>query len=262
MSQRMSQSRSGFTLLEMMLSLAIGAMLMIGLYVALNIQITATRSGRGLVDQAAISEGVLKEIDGDVKQCLATLDYYPTAAQMSYNAQLAAANLAGTTPPTLPVPATTYTYSFNFSVQGDSNWMTIYCSKIPQAIAQAQQDNSNGGTSILQYTDCDVRRVTYFFLSANDGTGGLIRQEVSTTTDPSTTMLPPTSLDDYSKQLAAEVLAITFEYWDGQNWQQKLERAKHVRAGHDRRQWQPGRPRHGTAAVHSHHVERRPPGEC
>lgn len=117
-------------------------------------------------------------------------------------------------------PPTNYTYSFNFAIQGGSNWCTIYCSKVPQAIAQAQVDNSSGGSSVLQWTDCDVRRITYYFIPGSDDKSGLIRQDVGTTSDPSVGMLPPSGLDDYSKVIGPPgmVLAVLFEYWDGLQW--------------------------------------------
>src|SRR5256885_10608807 len=44
--------RAAFTLLEMMLSLSIGILLMVGLYFALDLNLHATNTGREQVDQA------------------------------------------------------------------------------------------------------------------------------------------------------------------------------------------------------------------
>jgi prepilin-type N-terminal cleavage/methylation domain-containing protein len=211
--RNVANRRSGFTLLEMLLALAIGVLLMTGLYFALNIQMMATQSGRLQVDQAGVASGVLDVFEADIKRGLAALDTYAAAAASSTSSTSSTSSAATTVP---------MTYAFNFCVQGESDYCSIFINRVPKAIAQSQSDANQPGSGDMQYTETDLCRITYYLLpgTGGDGSGGLVRQEISAVTaaDQSMNTLPPSGLDDFSKILSHEVLALGFEYWDGTSW--------------------------------------------
>jgi len=221
-----ARPRAAFTLLEMVLALAIGVLLMTGLYFALDMHLAATTSGRLQVDQAQVARNVLKNIQSDFKDHLATLDAYPSAkaaaaaASGTTTTTTATATTSAAMTYTLPSGATTTSFPFNLGVQGDSTYCTIYISKLARAVVDAQQtDPTTAGGATMQAEDSDLRRITYWLNTA--GTKGLARQEIKVVTsdDTSVTNLPPAGVDDMTKIVAPEVVAISFEYFDGTNWQ-------------------------------------------
>jgi prepilin-type N-terminal cleavage/methylation domain-containing protein len=231
MSRAHQAGRPAFTLLEMILALAIGVLLMFGLYLALNMNLEATKAGRLQVDQAQIARNVLKRVQGDVKDQLAFLDAYPSATASASAAggtgttgTTTAATTSTTSPPNsfvgptgTPVPI-----PFNFAVQGNEEYCAFYIGKVPRAVAQAQMnDPTESGGNEVQASDSDERRITYWLVSGSNGTGGLARQEIATvnSTDTSNVTLPPASVDDATKIIAPEVISINFQYYDGTNWQ-------------------------------------------
>jgi hypothetical protein len=117
----------------------------------------------------------------------------------------------------LPNGTTTPTFPFNLGVQGETDWCAIYISRVPKAVVQDQQSDGSGQ---LQAMDSDLRRITYW-LSSVGGSNGLARQEVVVVTSDDTTMsnLPPPGVDDKTTIVAPEVMGISFQYFDGTNWQ-------------------------------------------
>jgi prepilin-type N-terminal cleavage/methylation domain-containing protein len=219
--------RAGFTLLEMVLALAIGVMLMTGLYYALDLHLAATTSGRLQVDQAQIARNVLRKIQHDIKDHLATLDVYQStkssASSSAASSSTTGGTTAGTTGSTGSMTTTTNTgpFPFNLGVQGDQDWCTIYVSVVPYAVVQAQtSDPTAAGGANVQSSDSDLRRITYWY-SATSGSTGLARQEIKlvTSDDGTISTLPPPGIDDMTEIVAPEVVAISFEYFDGSSWQ-------------------------------------------
>jgi len=219
----------------MVLALAIGVLLMTGLYFALDMHLAATNSGRLQVDQAMIARNVLKKIQTDIKNHLATLDVYPSAkagasAAASTSTTGSTSTMGSTTTSSAPTTSVTSSsgntitgppYPFNLGLQGDQDWCTIYISKVPYAVVQAQNsDPTAAGGATIQASDSDLRRITYY-LNATGGSNGLARQEVVvvTSADTSFSNLPPAGVDDMTKIVAPEVVAISFRYFDGTSWQ-------------------------------------------
>jgi hypothetical protein len=199
----------------MVLALAIGVLLMTGLYYALDMHLQATKAGRVQIDQAQVARNVLKKLQQDIKDHLATLDAYP-----STKASATGASSTSGSPASMMSASTTTPYPFNLGLQGDQDWFAIYVSKVPHAVVQAQvSDPTQSGGASTQSSDCDLRRITYWLNTVGDGRG-LARQEmkVVTSDDTMSSNLPPI-IDDMTQIVAPEVVAISFEYFDGQNWQ-------------------------------------------
>jgi len=238
---RKPDRRAAFTLLEMMLAMAIGVLLLIGLYVALNVHLNATDAGRVQVDQAQVYRNVLKMFTTDIQNHLATLDAYPSASTSSSSTSGTTGTSAagtGTTATTTTAgmgatsgttgtsttaaastatgTTTTGTVPFTLGVQGGADWIAIYDSTMPRAVSQSQNANSN-----VQAQDSDLRRYAYYLIPSSDGSGGLARQEITAvlSTDVVNSVLPPSGPDDYTKILTNRVIALGFEYFDGTNWQ-------------------------------------------
>ncbi|HYT87538.1 MAG TPA: prepilin-type N-terminal cleavage/methylation domain-containing protein, partial [Gemmataceae bacterium] len=66
LSETSGTRRHGFTLLEVMLALAVGVLLLAGLYVALDIQIGSTSGQRKQVEQSTVARFVINKIRSDI----------------------------------------------------------------------------------------------------------------------------------------------------------------------------------------------------
>src|SRR3954454_8013063 len=71
LSDRRPRGRAGFTLLEVLLSSAIGVLLLSGLYVAVNVQLRHAQAGRDLVERGTLARGLLARIANDISPTLA-----------------------------------------------------------------------------------------------------------------------------------------------------------------------------------------------
>lgn len=65
----MSGRRSGFTLLEVLLALGLGALLMAGLFAAMRIQTRIARDGGREIEQAQLARSLLEMIAADIRAC-------------------------------------------------------------------------------------------------------------------------------------------------------------------------------------------------
>jgi prepilin-type N-terminal cleavage/methylation domain-containing protein len=69
-----SKVRSGYTLLEVVVAMAIAVMLMAALYVSMNILIGSQRSGRAIAEQSATVRALLARMDRDIASQLPPID--------------------------------------------------------------------------------------------------------------------------------------------------------------------------------------------
>ncbi len=259
-----STQRNGYTLLEMILALSISLLLLFGLYVALDIHLTASKSGRAAIDEAMVFRGVLSKFQTDISQNIAMISNVDTLISTSTNipsnttesgysavansststsstgstGSTASSTTGSTTSSTTSTTGSTTTGStsstssssttptqtnympFNLGVQGTSSYVTIFASRPPYGAA----NQAAGSMAAEQSLDSDLRRITYW-LDANGDQGGIYRQEVGApymeaATDLNTlsSSLPPDTGDPSSKLFAKGVIDLSFEYWDGANW--------------------------------------------
>ena len=97
---------------------------------------------------------------------------------------------------------------FNLGLQGDNSMLVLYVSHVPTEL-----DPSWNGDAVP--TVSDLRRITYWLSSS-----GLSRQEIKvSTSDDAITGLPTDLPDDPTLVLAPEAQSVTFQYFDGTNWQ-------------------------------------------
>jgi hypothetical protein len=242
---RARRSRSAaFTLLEIVLAMAIALVLMGGLFVAMTSQLRHAQAGRTVVEQGTFVRGLLARITADVSSNLGPVSASaPQSASGSQggssgtggagasNAGAAAGNAAtnqgasNTTPATGSTSPTGATNSgtgssgvtFNLGVQGDSSRLILYASRFPRELplgpAAADQDQT------IPTGVSDLRRISYWLASGSGGPAGLARQELKHVTSDDLQTVPPDVPDEGSCVIAEEVKAITFSYFDGTSWQ-------------------------------------------
>ncbi len=236
------QSRRGYTLLEIILALAIAALLLAGLYFALYMQTNNTYSGRRLVERTGLSRAIISRIQNDILASLGPVD-----TQLNSNPY---ANT--TTPSSMSGTGSTGSSSsssgnsggsggsgsssqnagqmFNLGLQGTSTQLSIYASRVPREALQALNPNNaaasgsnnsgsgNGAPAQPNQGVSDLRRITYWLSSSSPG--GLARQELLDVTSPSDIAnLPPGISNESSYIIHPEVVSVQFQYYDGTNWQ-------------------------------------------
>lgn len=182
--------RSGYTLLEVMLAIAIGLLLIAALYVALDVQMRYMQTGRNAVAEGQLARGLLARIGADVRSHLARL---PSVSSLA--SQVSTVESSGTD--TSSVTSTAGTNLFNYGVQGDETQLVLFVSGVTR-FGRGDLDNQNGLS--------DLRRIVYTLVPGT----GLVRLESRVfSTDP--TDMP----DAIPDVLAPEVLALQFRYYDG-----------------------------------------------
>ena len=224
MTTRLRSRRAAFTLLEMVLAMAIGVLLMLGLYFALDIFFKVTDSGRTNIDQAQVTRAVCAQITADITNHLPVLPN-PTSGSSSSSSSSSSGTGSTSTGSTSGAMASATTTSgpfpYNLGVQGGTDYCSIYIGRVPRSNFQVDTANSNTSNSQnTQPTDSDLRRIDYWFVSGDADNSGLARQEVvMVTNQDDINNMPPGIADEANYIIAKEVLAVTFEYFDGTTWQ-------------------------------------------
>jgi hypothetical protein len=110
---------------------------------------------------------------------------------------------------------------FNFQLQGTSTQLTLYTSEVPTDMLRYLAGNlGNQGSNQDQPVTSDLRRITYWLAGAGSSPLGLARQELKVaTSQDALTPFDPSQVDEKAFVIAKEVLNLTFEYFDGSQWQ-------------------------------------------
>jgi hypothetical protein len=229
---RQIRCRKGFTLLEITLAASIGLVLLWGLYVAMDVQLSQAHVGRELIEHGKIARSLFRGITSDINSNLGAFDprmlpssgsteapasaapasATPTPSTSDATANSAAAtdaSAAATTPESSSEPATDGAVAFNVGVQGGSDWLMLTAGRVPRELAMFQRDASKGQLA------SDLRRITYWVVEE----GGLARHETTRVTASDLPATPDDIPDPFSCVLAREVIAVTFEYFNGSGWQ-------------------------------------------
>ncbi len=205
---RSSNRRGGFTLLEVLLSSAIGVLLLGGLYVAVEVQYRQIHAGQQAGKQATLASRLLSNIARDIAGELApTLPTPTTSTSTSSSTSTTGASTGSTTPAANAVV-------INNGVLGDQQTLILTGSRMPTETLKPEILST--GTPI--YGTSDVHRVMYWVAQ---GDGGLARFELKTITDPNQSAycaLPPAVPDEASYIIAPEVKSIQWSYFDGTTW--------------------------------------------
>jgi prepilin-type N-terminal cleavage/methylation domain-containing protein len=220
-----SQGRKAFTLLEVLLSAAIGVLLMAALYVAMNVQLDHAQAGRDAVEQSLLVRALFRRISNDVTPSLAAAPANFSSGGMASGGGAAGGGsstptASGATTPTAAgsgagaaSSSTPNSGSLTSStapvlnLQGDSGRLILWVSRISSDLSPLLTN---------QPVASDLRRVVYWMAS----TGGLARQEIKlATSDDALVTVPPDIPDEANLVIAEEVQSLTFRYFDGTAWQ-------------------------------------------
>lgn len=223
--------RTGFTLLEVLLSLAIAVLLLSAMYVAVNTHVRLSEAAREVTEHGTLARMVFARISGDI---LASLG--PTPPDRSQSAAGTGGTTAGggtgtggvtgatgttpaggTTTPAAGAATTSLNGSvqFNLGVQGTADRLTLYVSRIPRD-SRFLPEPMRGE---IEPVSSDLRRVTYWLAGGTDAPFGLARQVVRlVTSDDQMSAVPPDVADESTYVLAEEVRGLSFSYFDGTSW--------------------------------------------
>lgn len=196
--------RKGYTLLEVILAIAIGLLLIAALYVALEVQMRYMQTGRNAVAEGQLARGLLARMGADIRQHLGKHPASSAAATATATATTTTSTSA-TAPTTTGASGTDAaasggglgTTQFNYGVQGDDTQLMLYVSAVPR-FGQADLDNQNGTS--------DLRRIVYTLMPGT----GLVRIESRMFAVDDSDMP-----DAFPDVLAPEALALQFRYFDG-----------------------------------------------
>lgn len=244
--------RSAFTLLEVLLSAAIGVLLLGGLYVAVEIQLRHAQTARDVVEQSTLARSVLGRIAMDIRPTLAPpLPVSTSSSSGSGSGSGQGAGGTGGTTGGTTGSGTTSGGTAGTSGSGSGSSASGGSTSSPSSTASStnttqqtpvagngvvlvavQGDNSRltimlsrVPREVFANTDTppvvsDLRRVTYWLINSGDTPLGLARQEVKVvTSDDLMSTVPPDVPDEQSYLIAEEIKSLTFRYFDGQNWQ-------------------------------------------
>jgi prepilin-type N-terminal cleavage/methylation domain-containing protein len=204
-------TRTGYTLLEVLLALSIALLLLGGLYVSMDVQIRLAQAGRDRIEESALARALLNRIGADVSAALTPIRA-STAATGSGGVAASASTSSSTTDGAETVTGTTSLTTvtpFNGGVQGSSDQVVLYSHKIPGVgrLTPEMESAPNGGA--------DIRRITYWLVPD----AGLARQVITRlTAEDEATQLPPDVSEPESFVIASEVVGLEFQYFDGSAW--------------------------------------------
>src|SRR5262249_23692004 len=141
------QRRSGYTLLEVLLASAIGVLLMGALYVAMDVQLRHAQAGREVAEQSLLVRALLTRMGNDIKASLAATPPDRSGssggganaagggaapAATAPQAGAAGGGNASGQPASTPAPAAAgNSVTFNLGVQGSSDRLTLFLSRVP-----------------------------------------------------------------------------------------------------------------------------------
>ena len=191
--RRSPPRRRGFTLLEMILALAIGLVLMAALYALMSSQLMQAQAGRDVTEEALTARAVLSRIANDIVGSLGAYDprqLPDVAVDLETDPEAASAAAAP--------DASTSAPQFNLGVVGESDRLILMTGRVPREVMLS-------GARVS-----DLRRITYWLVPGK----GLAREEVKVVTGEEIDVIPP---DVENPLIIAPVTSVSFQYWDPQS---------------------------------------------
>jgi prepilin-type N-terminal cleavage/methylation domain-containing protein len=218
-------TRTGFTLLEVLLAMSIGLLLMGALYVVVDTQLKHAQAAREVVEQSTLARALLTRIDNDISSSITLSD--PGRFRNQNNAANSAAAAGGAGAGTgmggmgatgMGTTGSTGTGNANattvpLGIIGDATSLHIFTTKLPRDAIKLR------GSDTLAITSSDTRRISYWLIGEPGNGMGLAKQEVSqVTSDDALLNLPPDVDENSYKVISDEVRSLTFSYFDGTTW--------------------------------------------
>jgi hypothetical protein len=212
-------ARRAFSLLEMVLALALGMVLLLALYVFLNMYVATAQAGRDVLAEAVLVRSVMTRINNDISGQLGPVDPrgLPDPVGVA-NGVATPPTPAGGTPVT-PTPSATPggqdPVAFNIGVYGQPNYLILSAYRV-------RKPSAGVATNVpADVVASDVQRTMYWIVpNGSDPQGqGLARAEIKQATSTDIDMAPTDLTDQSKKVFAPEVKTILFEFFDGTTWQ-------------------------------------------
>lgn len=234
-----ARTRSGFTLLEVLLATVIAVLVMAALYAAMNVTVQQTQVTRDAVEAEDLARGVFNKFSLDLNGTLAPLPPKsggnnaasggttapapttpaPTAPASDGSAAPAPAPAAPTAPTdgtaTTETPGATDNatavsadYAFQGGLIGEEKKVVIYAGRVPEAL---RRGGNPGGTE--QYR-ADQRQIIYWI---EPGRGLFRRERPWITADGVRNSIEADPDAPDSVLLAEEATDATFQYTDGKD---------------------------------------------
>lgn len=220
------RGRPGFTLIEVLLSLGLAAIVLVALATAVDVHLRALQIGRTHVEEAQLARALLLRIGDDLRNVVVINPVDAT--------KIAPAPSAGTTDPTAGGVADTTTTTttttetedeYLLGLYGESDWLQVDVRRAPR-LDQYNYDTLPGGLEMLPDRVSGVKTVAYslqadtgLVSNAGEYEGGLLRREIDqglTRWAEDTGTL--TSADQELEPIAPEVTGLEFLYYDGTQW--------------------------------------------
>lgn len=203
------RSRPGFSLLEMVLALAIGMTLLLALYLAFNTYLGSVQAGRDAIAESAVARGVLNKMANDINNQIGADDVrvnlYPyTANALAEAAEVA--NPSGTPPPPAP-PMVKYNHGVYYEM-GKALYLSNY--RVKRPAADASPDAEEGAS--------DMAVTIYWIVTDGGKSYGLARREINQATSPDIDLDPSTFPEQKKYIIAPEVKSIAYDFHNGSGW--------------------------------------------
>ena len=205
--------RSGFTLLEVLLSMSIALLLLGALYYAVDSQLKQTQAARDIVEQSTLARALLTRIADDVSSTITLSDpgRFRNQANSSSSSASTGASSTGASGTTTGTSNTTAISVPLGLIAYDNQTLNLFVTRLPRDAINARGTDTPPPIS-------DTRRISYW-LVGDGSNGGLAKQEVQPiTADDALLNLPPGVDNENSYLIAEEVKSLRFQYWDGTNW--------------------------------------------
>lgn len=212
-------NRKAFSLLEMVLALALGMVLLLALYFTLNIYVTSAHIGRDTLAEGEIARSVVTRLTHDITNQLGPVDVrcvpdYSSLAPTETMPTDPAAKPMTPTQPAMPAqPAISPdAVKFNIGVVGTATTLSLSVYKVENPSVGAVANQTQAVES------SDLRRIDYWIVGGGSMPLGLARREVKLATSNDVDLYAEDIPEPEKYIIAREVTSIEFEYFDGQTW--------------------------------------------
>ncbi len=225
------RGRSGFTLIEVLLSLGLAAIVMAALATAIDVHLRCLHIGRTNVEEAQLARVLLLRIGDDLRNAVVInpidASSIPPAASETDDAGATgdSGGEADMAMDDMEMEEFETEDEYVLGLYGESDWMQVDVRRTPR-LDQYDYDTLSSGSEILPDVVSGVKTVAYALhdetgMAAAGGeyNGGLIRREVDhavTRWAEDTGTL--TTADQELEPIAPEVTELEFLYFDGTEW--------------------------------------------
>lgn len=226
----------GFTLIEVLLSLGLAALVLVALATAVDVHLRCLQIGRTHTEEAQLARALLLRIEDDLHNAavINPVDSSNIASASPSNDDQAdgmapasgdADAMSDDSDTTSDDSTTTEEDEYPIGLYGESDWMQIDVRRIPR-LDQYDYETLPSGSELLPDVVSGIKTV-YYMLGEDTGMastggeyrGGLIRREVDyALTRWAEDMGNLTSVNQELEPIAPEVTDIEFLYYDGSGW--------------------------------------------